>query len=74
MKGQKMARKPQVDKRTGPNVTSERKAKVAKAQADRRQRLTEAAQKAGYTTIDELAAAILAGEVTITAVQSVAKE
>lgn len=43
-------------------------------QARRRQRLTEAAQLVGYTTIDELAAAILAGKVTITAVQSVAKE
>ena len=69
-----MARKTQVDKRTGANVTPERKEKVAKAQADRRRRLTEAAQLVGYTTIDELAAAILAGKVTITAVQSVAKE
>lgn len=65
MKGQKMARKPQVDKRTGANVTPERREKVKTAQAERRQRLTEAANKAGFDTIDKLAAAILSGEVTI---------
>ena len=66
MKGQKMARKPQVDKRTGANVTPERKEKVKAAQVERRNRLSEAANKAGFDTIDKLAAAILSGQVTIT--------
>jgi hypothetical protein len=61
-----MARKPQVDKRTGANVTPERKQELKEIQARRRQRLTEAANLAGFDTIDKLAAAILSGEVTIT--------
>jgi len=65
MKGQKMARKPQVDKRTGANVTPERKQELKEIQARRRQRLTEAAQLAGFKTIDRLADAILSGQVTI---------
>ena len=61
-----MARKTQVDKRTGANVTPERKEKVKAAQVERRNRLSEAANKAGFDTIDKLAAAILSGQVTIT--------
>ena len=61
-----MTREPQVDKRTGANVTPERREKIKAAQADRRQRITEAANKAGFETIDKLAAAILSGQVTIT--------
>lgn len=61
-----MTRKPQVDKRTGANVTPERKEKVKAAQVERRNRLSEAANKAGFDTIDKLAAAILSGQVTIT--------
>lgn len=60
-----MARKPQVDKRTGANVTPERKQELKEIQARRRQRLTEAAQKAGFPTIDKLVDAILSGQVTI---------
>ena len=61
-----MTREPQVDKRTGANVTPERREKIKAAQADRCQRITEAANKAGFDTIDKLAAAILSGQVTIT--------
>lgn len=60
-----MACKPQVDKRTGANVTPERKQELKVIQARRRQRLTEAAQKAGFPTIDKLADAILSGQVAI---------
>lgn len=69
-----MARKPQVDKRTGANVTPERKQKVKAAQAERRQRLTEAANLAGFDTIDKLAAAILSGEVIVTQAAGAGKD
>ena len=63
-----MPRKRQVDKRTGDNVTPERKKDLAEAQANRRKRLTDAANKVGFDTIDKLATAILSGEVIITKV------
>lgn len=54
-----------MEKRTGDNVTPERRQIVKSAQAKRRQRLKEAAQKVGFDTIDKLADAILSDEVTI---------
>ena len=39
----------------------------ANRQAGRRERLTEAANVAGFTTIDKLATAIIAGDVTVSA-------
>lgn len=43
----------------------ETKKTIRDRQARRRQRLTEAAQKAGFPTIDKLADAILSGQVAI---------
>lgn len=53
-----MARKKQTETRVGAKVTPERKEKVKTSQADRRKRLTDAAKKAGFDTIDKLAAYI----------------
>lgn len=47
-----------MEKRTGSNVTPERRQIVKSAQVKRRQRLKEAAQKVGFDTIDKLADAI----------------
>lgn len=53
------------DKRTGESVTPERKRQVAKAQEKRRNRLAQAAEIAGFATIDALANAIINGEVAV---------
>ena len=45
---------------------TERKETVRNRQAERRARLKQAAEIAGYATIDQLAAAILGGEATVT--------
>ena len=49
-----------------PKRKPERKETVKARQAERRARLKQAAQIAGFKTIDKLAAAILGGDVTIT--------
>lgn len=61
-----MARKKQTETRVGAKVTPERKEKVKTNQADRRKRLTDAAIKAGFKTIDQLANAIINGQATVT--------
>lgn len=61
-----MARKKQVETRVGEKVTPERKEKLKIGQADRRKRLTDAAIKAGFKTIDQLANAIINGQATVT--------
>lgn len=61
-----MARKKQVETRVGEKVTPERKEKLKIGQAERRKRLTDAANKAGFDTIDQLANAIINGQATVT--------
>ena len=60
-----MARKKQTETRVGEKVTPERKEKLRSGQAERRNRLTQAANKAGFDTIDKLATAILSGEAVV---------
>lgn len=64
-----MARKKQTETRVGAKVTSERKEKLKAGQAERRQRLTKAAEIAGFDTIDKLAAAIISGHVVVKTVE-----
>lgn len=63
MKGRAMTKQKDYDKVREQYETKETN---RERQARRRQRLTKAAQLAGFKTIDDLASAILAGEVTIT--------
>lgn len=65
-----MARKKQTETRVGEKVTPERKEKLKAGQAERRNRLTQAANKAGFDTIDKLASAIINGQVAVTPVDS----
>lgn len=62
MKDRMMAKEKNYDK---IRADYETKDTVRSRQADRRQRLSAAAKKAGYSSIDKLAAAILAGEVKV---------
>lgn len=55
----------QTETRVGENVSTERKQELKEIQAERRSRLTKAANIAGYDTIDKLASAILSGEVVV---------
>lgn len=58
-----------MEKRTGHNITHERREIVKSAQVKRRQRLKDAAQKVGFSTIDKLVDAILSDKVTVTVVK-----
>lgn len=65
-----MARKKQTETRVGEKVTPDRKKQIRDIQAERRKRLTQAANKAGFDTIDKLASAIINGQVVVTSVDS----